>query len=746
MRKGAVQIVNGSGNILATSYIYGIGVGPAITFSPSPTIQVAPDGNYHSSLGVAVDAKNDVFVSEEGGVYEILAVNGSIPASPTINAIGGGYDIPFGVAVDGAGNVFVADTFNNAVEEVLAVNGVIPPGATPVTIATLDKPYGIAVDRSGNIFISQQSEQLISEIPLVGGQYGNPVGLVGGSPAISLTVDGSGNLFFADPEHSKVEEVMAVNGVIPASPTINILGSGFNSPTSVAVDAAGNVYVFDGSNTVQEIMAVNGVIPATNPTIITLTSGFHDPVGLAVDGNGNLFAADQTLLDLINEIPRSQPPALSFASTNVGSTSSPQSITFQNIGNATLTGSGILSDTTDFTVVPGPGIVPDCTISTVSLAPAAECNLSIDFTPQSATTINATIALSDNSLNANPAASQTIQLSGTGTVVTPSPQTISFTIIPAQNAGTSLNLSTYASASSGLPVSFTSMTTGICTVSGGTATFIAAGTCTIQASQLGNTSYAAATPVSQSFLVHHVNQTVTFPAIGAQYAGTSITLAATASSSLPVTFASNTTTICTVSGNTATLLIAGYCDIQASQAGNAEYFAAMTGQKFLVQHAKQTIDFPTIAPQVAATQLTLEATASSGLPVTFASTTPAICTVSGNTATLLAAGYCHILATQAGNGAYFAVSTGQNFLVHHANQTITFSAIPGKEVGTIFNLTATTTSGLPVTFTSTTPTTCSVSGSTASLLNTGTCTIQASQAGNAAYFGAGTVTRSFTVR
>lgn len=412
-RKGAVQIVDGSGNILANTYIYGTGVGPAIAFSPSPTIQVAPDGNYHSSLGVAVDAKNDVFVSEEGGVYEILAVNGSIPATPTINPIGGGYDIPFGVAVDGTGNVFVADTFNNAVKEVLAVNGVIPPGATPVTIATLDKPYGIAVDRSGNIFISQQSEQLISEIPLVGGQYGNPVGLVGGSPAISLTVDGSGNLFFADPEHSKVEEVMAVNGVIPASPTINILGSGFNSPTSVAVDAAGNVYVFDGSNTVQEILAVNGTIPAS-PTILILASGFHDPAGLAVDGNGNLFAADQTSFNLINEIPRSQPPALSFASTIVGATSSdsPQSVQFQNIGNRALSGDGTLSDTTDFTPVLGTSSLQDCTYN-LSLAPGAECNLSISFTPQSAGPLSGTLTLSDNALNRNPT-TQMISLAGTG--------------------------------------------------------------------------------------------------------------------------------------------------------------------------------------------------------------------------------------------------------------------------------------------------------------------------------------------
>jgi hypothetical protein len=104
----------------------------------------------------------------------------------------------------------------------------------------------------------------------------------------------------------------------------------------------------------------------------------------------------------------------------VGTTSSdsPQSVQIQNIGNATLTGSGVLSDTTDFTVVPGSGAPPDCNLATLSLAPGAECNLSLDFTPQSAGPQSATLTLSDNALNGT--ATQTITLSGTG--VTPPPQ------------------------------------------------------------------------------------------------------------------------------------------------------------------------------------------------------------------------------------------------------------------------------------------------------------------------------------
>ncbi len=58
-----------------------------------------------------------------------------------------------------------------------------------------------------------------------------------------------------------------------------------------------------------------------------------------------------------------------------------------------------------------------------------------------------------------------------------------------------------AASSSGLPVSLTSTTTGVCTLAGSTVTLVAPGTCTISATQAGNTSYLPATPVVQSFQV-----------------------------------------------------------------------------------------------------------------------------------------------------------------------------------------------------------------------------------------------------
>ena len=60
-----------------------------------------------------------------------------------------------------------------------------------------------------------------------------------------------------------------------------------------------------------------------------------------------------------------------------------------------------------------------------------------------------------------------------------------------------------ATASSGLPVSFAA--TGSCTVSGTTLTLTATGSCTVTASQAGNTDYAPAPNVAQTFAIDLAN-------------------------------------------------------------------------------------------------------------------------------------------------------------------------------------------------------------------------------------------------
>src|ERR1700691_4652841 len=78
------------------------------------------------------------------------------------------------------------------------------------------------------------------------------------------------------------------------------------------------------------------------------------------------------------------------------------------------------------------------------------------------------------------------------------PQTIAFGSLPSQNYG-SAPFSVSATASCGLAVCFTAA--GECTVSGNMVTLTGGGTCTITANQPGNATYAAAAPVSQSFMI-----------------------------------------------------------------------------------------------------------------------------------------------------------------------------------------------------------------------------------------------------
>lgn len=61
------------------------------------------------------------------------------------------------------------------------------------------------------------------------------------------------------------------------------------------------------------------------------------------------------------------------------------------------------------------------------------------------------------------------------------------------------DMGAYATASSGLPVSFSTATTSVCTVSDGMVTMLARGTCTINADQAGDLGYSAAPRVQMTF-------------------------------------------------------------------------------------------------------------------------------------------------------------------------------------------------------------------------------------------------------
>jgi len=86
-------------------------------------------------------------------------------------------------------------------------------------------------------------------------------------------------------------------------------------------------------------------------------------------------------------------------------------------------------------------------------------------------------------------------------VVAKRPQSITFNTIAGQPFSAAPFTIPGGAASSGLPLTFSSSTRGVCSVSGAVVTFLTAGTCTITANQAGNVDFDAAVAVTQSFAI-----------------------------------------------------------------------------------------------------------------------------------------------------------------------------------------------------------------------------------------------------
>ncbi len=291
-------------------------------------------------------------------------------------------------------------------------------------------------------------------------------------------------------------------------------------------------------------------------------------------------------------------------------------------------------------------------------------------------------------------------------------QTITFGALPNKTFGDP-DFIVSATASSALAVSFAA--SGQCTVSGNSIHLTGSGSCTITASQAGNSNFNPATDVPQGFTIAKSNQTIAFGALANKTFGDpDFIVSATAGSGLPVSFAPSGQ--CTMTGNTVHLTGSGSCTITASQAGNSNFNPATdVSQGFTIAKSNQTIAFDALPNMTFGdADFTVSATASSALPVSFAASGQ--CSIGGDTVHITGAGSCTITASQGGNSNFNAApSVPQSFNIAKSatntelssstnplaqGEAVTFTATvrsePGVPTGTVQFTDNGTSMGAPV--------------------------------------------------
>ena len=374
------------------------------------------------------------------------------------------------------------------------------------------------------------------------------------------------------------------------------------------------------------------------------------------------------------------------------------------------------------------------------------------------------------------------------------PQTITFNL-PTSRAFVGAPTPLTATATSGLPVTYTTTTPNICQIvtsdSGPVLVAttpipaIAGAACVVNAYQNGDDTYAPATGIGKTINFLKLTQSISFTTPPNRDLNSLNPLTVYVSSGLPLTITSSTPATCsiieTANGGYAAQAVAGIpadtskCTIVATQAGNDQYASATTNRTFTWTRTYVSLKATWTTPysidgspldvvinNIAGVKF--DETVTGTTPLTFTSLTPKVCSVGtvqyvGTTASHTRAsikalwnGVCQITVGFAGNTTLSPTSLSAVVAISgittpqpgaDASQIISFYPTSVATFGAQVPMTAQATSKLPVTFTTTTPAICSISQNSAGAYfvtsapglsgDTNTCSITASQAGDASW-------------
>jgi hypothetical protein len=473
-RLGFVTVANTAEATPMSFGLTGNGYAPVVSFTPSQIITVpgtvsSGKGTINGATNLAVDGGDIVYIPDSGN--NLIK---EIDSSGAIASISPLYATPGYIAVDNDGFIYNVNSSATYYFTYITPWGQQDAYGYPYTANTctvsapcafsavgMAAPSHLSIDASDDLFFEEETFGA-AEMPVAGlsAGYGgfnlwhlaDQYAYAGSQSPGSFAVDANGNLYTSfnysttpstTPICSLLEESLDAAEYSPSFTRVaggskcgfsgdggQARGAEISSTTGqIAFDIAGNLYFADaGNQRVRRIDALTGIISTiagkgtagyTGDNSAATNATLSNPTGVAVDSQGQVY--------ILSNAPTAGPTQAlrkvgvkgiwNFGSVLKGTTSAVEMFTVANTGNDTLTLSAHASFTganpLNFSIDPA---TTSCVLTAgATLAAGHSCKIGIALTPSATGGRSATLLLLDNTVNN----SNTILLSGTGTLPAP---------------------------------------------------------------------------------------------------------------------------------------------------------------------------------------------------------------------------------------------------------------------------------------------------------------------------------------
>jgi RHS repeat-associated protein len=215
----------------------------------------------------------------------------------SVGAGNGQFREPVGVAVDAKGNLWVLDSGNSRVEEFNEKGEYVQKfGSEGQGNGQLLYPAGIAVDSKSNVWVVEGNNDRVQEFNEKG-EYLKKFGSIGSgngqfSGPLGIAIDAKGNVWVADTGNSRVQEFNEKGEYQKAFGSKGSASGQMSSPEGVTIDPHGNVWVADKGNNRVDVFNEKGEYTQEFGSEGTGSGQFKSPGGIASDSHGDIWVGD----------------------------------------------------------------------------------------------------------------------------------------------------------------------------------------------------------------------------------------------------------------------------------------------------------------------------------------------------------------------------------------------------------------------------------------------------------------------